>query len=200
MPVLIAGGIAAIAGLVIFATVQSLTADDSSPPGHIAAELDDSPRLAGQYIPPHPAGNTHFGNEVRWPICTEAQIADDDIMQCYHSNPPTSGPHAASPARFGVLENPAPKESLIHTMEHGAVIIWYNTTDEGAIRELREITQRAINQRKIVTLTFYDEMEEGMIAMTAWTRLDKFPVSELSRTRVERFIDDHQRRYNPEGF
>ena len=27
---------------------------------------------------------------------------------------------------FRVLENPAPKENLVHNMEHGQIVLWYS--------------------------------------------------------------------------
>jgi hypothetical protein len=49
-------------------------------------------------------------------------------------------------------------------------------------------------------MSFYDGMEPDTIALTAWTRLDKFPISELTEDRVVDFIDTHHKRFNPEGF
>jgi hypothetical protein len=43
-------------------------------------------------------------------------------------------------------------------------------------------------------------MEPNTIALTSWTRLDKFPVSEFNRNRVSTFIEEHNKRFNPEGF
>jgi hypothetical protein len=42
-------------------------------------------------------------------------------------------------------------------------------------------------------------MEAGIVAITSLTRIDKFPVSELTRERFQEFIDDHNKRFNPEG-
>jgi len=41
-------------------------------------------------------------------------------------------------------------------------------------------------------------MEEDTIALTAWTRLDKFPVSEYTRERIETFEEELNCRFNPE--
>jgi hypothetical protein len=43
-------------------------------------------------------------------------------------------------------------------------------------------------------------MEPETVAITSWTRIDKFPVSELTRERLQEFVDDHNKRFNPEGF
>ncbi len=38
------------------------------------------------------------------------------------------------------------------------------------------------------------------IALTSWSRIDKFPVAEYSEERVRDFMETHVRRFNPEGF
>jgi hypothetical protein len=43
-------------------------------------------------------------------------------------------------------------------------------------------------------------MESETIALTSWTRLDKFSASELTRDRVQEFINENHKRFNPEGF
>ena len=42
----------------------------------------------------------------------------------YSGNPPTLGRHAPQPAGDGLYQQAPPDESLVHTMEHGRVIIW----------------------------------------------------------------------------
>lgn len=44
----------------------------------------------------------------------------------YNSNPPTSGPHYENPVSAGVYESEYPDEALIHSLEHGYVIVSYN--------------------------------------------------------------------------
>ena len=51
-----------------------------------------------------------------------------------------------------------------------------------------------------LVMTPYPGMEAEHIAITGWSRIDKFPVEEYTRERVEEFIDAHERRFNPEGF
>jgi hypothetical protein len=49
-------------------------------------------------------------------------------------------------------------------------------------------------------MSAYSGMEADTIAITAWTRLDKFAVSDLTEERVQEFIDANHKRFNPEGF
>jgi hypothetical protein len=208
------GGLA-IFGLLVYAVMQVNNVDDG-PPGWVEAQLDDDPKLPGQYVAPHPGSDgtfdsdtnpssddrRHFTNGTVIPICNAEQLAANNFSSplCYHSNPPTSGPHAASPMPFKVLENPAPKENLIHSMEHGAVIVWYNTADQSVIDQLASVVNEQLDRRRFVVMSEYTGMEPETIAMTGWTRLDKFPVSEMNKKRVSDFIEEHQKRFNPEGF
>lgn len=44
----------------------------------------------------------------------------------YNSNPPTSGPHNEKWERAGIYDQVLPDEKLVHSLEHGYVIISYN--------------------------------------------------------------------------
>jgi hypothetical protein len=180
-----------------------LTSDD--------AHLDSSPELPGQYLPPHPGVDgvvdsiddaDHVGPGIVVPICGTGQLAAGNFSDplCYHSNPPTSGPHAPNPAPFQVLDSPAPKENLVHSMEHGGVVVWHNTSNQAAVTQLTQVVSDALVRGNLVVMSRYADMEADSIAITSWTRLDKFPVSEMSRQRIMDFIEAHQRRFNPEGF
>ena len=205
----VVGGVAIVA-ILVYAVVQASNTGDGIP-GWRKAELDDDPSIPGVYFAPHPGfdGQPETGDERRHfnvgqvvPICTEQQIASGNISDplCYHSNPPTSGPHSGTPQGFTNLENPAPKENIIHSMEHGGVYIWYNTSDQAAIDLIKDVVNENTDRRRFVGSTIYTGMEEEMVAITSWTRLDKFPVSELTEERLQAFINENHKRFNPEGF
>ena len=197
-------------------TARTLTPDNANREDWQAAMLDDSKSLPGTYVSPHPGADgracetkscvnnmddrNHVSGTI--PICTAAQISSRSFSNplCYGSNPPTSGPHASQFATNRVFDEPVAKESLVHAMEHAAVIIWYNTTDRTVIETLAKITNGANQSRKFVVMSKYDGMESNTIALTAWTRLDKFSVSDFKDQRVLDFINAHSRRFNPEGF
>jgi hypothetical protein len=42
----------------------------------------------------------------------------------YKTNPPTTGKHYAAPAQDGIYGQAPQDEQLVHTMEHGRVIVW----------------------------------------------------------------------------
>ncbi len=212
-------GVALIVGILFYAITQGDNSSSTSQAQKsIDAILDSDPGLPGTYVPPHPGADgqlcaelscfgrpdsddrRHVADNVDIPICTPEQLAQNKISDpvCYHSNPPTSGPHSQVVGAFRIYENPARKENLVHSMEHGAVIVWYNTSDQKAIDELKSIVQEQLDRRRLVVMTKYTSMEPETIALTAWTRLDKFPVGELTKKRVQDFIVEHQRRFNPE--
>jgi hypothetical protein len=225
--ILIGIGVIGIAALLVYAVIQA-GADPGASPGEKAdaAELDDDPSLPGVYYPPHPGADgilnspaqpddrLHQAPNTIIPICTQEQLDSGAISDpsygpagvCYTSNPPTSGPHSSTPQGFTNLENPegpessVRKENLVHSMEHGGVIIWYNTTDQAAIDLIKSVVNENTDRRRFVASVNYGSMEAETIAITAWTRLDKFPVSELTEVRLQEFIDAHHKRFNPEGF
>jgi hypothetical protein len=183
----------------------------SQPPAYVIAEQDANPNLPGLFVPAHPGPDqqrgtgddrTHVANNVSIPICTPEQLVAPQPpgTLCYPSNPPASGPHAQSALNFRVYDAPQPKENLVHNMEHGGVIIWHNTSNSAVINELAAITNAAVNRQQFVLMTPYPGMEPETIALTAWTRLDKFPVAQFNAQRVLDFITTHHKRYNPEGF
>ena len=43
----------------------------------------------------------------------------------YESSPPTSGKHFVTPAEDGAYDDAPDAKELVHTMEHGRVIIWF---------------------------------------------------------------------------
>ena len=216
--VAIALGVLVLIGVLAWAVLQASESPDTGPLDWQKAMLNEDPKIPGTYVPPHPGPDgrvckdqscvggmddrEHIGAGVKIPICTDEQIASNQISDplCYNSNPPTSGPHAGNPTQLKVLENPAAKENLIHTMEHGAVVIWYSTDNQDVIKQLESIANDAIDRRKFVVMSKYTEMEPDTVALTSWTRLDKFKSSDFNHKRVQDFISENDRRFNPEGF
>lgn len=44
----------------------------------------------------------------------------------YSSLPASSGPHWGTPSGWGVFSTPQPEAQLIHNLEHGGIVIWYD--------------------------------------------------------------------------
>jgi hypothetical protein len=108
----------------------------------------------------------------------------------YNSDPPTSGPHLGTPSRWGILDGPVDDRALVHNLEHGGVVVYYNpasvtgadlTRLKAQVSELLHVNQRIILVPRPTLNT--------AMALTAWTylqRLDSYDPGE-----VEDFFDAH---------
>ncbi len=108
-------------------------------------------------------------------------------LTTYNSDPPTSGPHLPSIARWGIHERPIPKELQVHNLEDGGVLVQYNC--DRANQECRELVDKLakiVRRYNHAILAPYPGVSQK-IALTAWTRIDKF--NEFDEKRIVRFID-----------
>ena len=84
----------------------------------------------------------------------------------YESNPPTSGKHFANPAEDGEYESAPPVGELVHSLEHGRVIIWFK---KSLPREQRGLLKALYDDDQYQMLITPDPT--GMkyaVAATAW--------------------------------
>lgn len=118
----------------------------------------------------------------------------------YNSLPPTSGPHVGGIAKWGIHNQPIPDELQIHNLEDGGVVVQYNCSPGAPIRPATPSAERQEECQELVTklaeiVTRYNDKVilapypalDTKIALTAWTRIDKFEV--FDKDRIGRFID-----------
>ena len=104
-----------------------------------------------------------------YPIEGANHVADGTKVD-YKTNPPSSGAHYASPARWGVYGKPLPDETLVHNLEHGGVWISYKPTlPEEDIKKLEDLVK---SYRSKVILT-PREKNDSPIALASWGRVYK---------------------------
>jgi hypothetical protein len=125
------------------------------------------------------------------PIQGRDHIPPGTPHEPYNSNPPTSGPHYADnmipvPAAFYNESNMPLDERIVHSEEHGYVIIWYNCSKapggkcdalKEAVRELRD--QLGGTKLSAVPRTAMPTL----LAMTSWGKLqllDAFDVPQIT--------------------
>jgi hypothetical protein len=91
-------------------------------------------------------GQTHVtqGDDCRHPANANVQ-AECGGPDPYSSLPATSGPHWNGPANWGVYSTPQIETQLIHNLEHGGVVIWYDPERVGA-DDLDTLTQYVNSQ------------------------------------------------------
>jgi hypothetical protein len=130
----------------------------------------------------------------------QAHIADGTIFppgeRPYSSTPATSGPHWNAPNNWGVYTTPQREEQLIHNLEHGGIIIWYepDQLDADAVAELARYvnaqTATGISGRFKFILTPWDGPDFGHpIAVTAWRQL--LYLDEVDTGTIDDFARSH---------
>lgn len=116
-----------------------------------------------------------------------AHVTGEPVAFRYASDPPTSGPHAAGIAAWGIHERPIPKILQIHNLEDGGVLIQYNCEGcDDLVSKLGDIVRRYPDK---VILAPYPGMKTR-IGLTAWSYIDAF--AEFDERRVVRFIEAHR--------
>lgn len=197
-------GIGAVAGLVIYLIWQQ--SQDSGTSAAQQAEADSSAGLPGVWVDLPALYGGPYGDDA-------SHVRRDVDYSDQGDTPPVGGPHWGSsgcastaeesppfcgPASWGIYREPWEPETLLHNMEHGGTVVWYNTTDQSVIDDLEQLVEGWLGDGKLIVLAPYPEMEAEHIAITVWSRRDKFPVSEYSRDRLENFNDKLYCHFNPE--
>ena len=117
----------------------------------------------------------------------------------YNTNPPTSGAHYGADLEAGFYEEaeaaglgPYPEGYLVHNLEHGYVIFWYNCDllDEVACTELKANIQDVMDgENDFKVIGFPWPSIDAPVVMTSWTRrlvFDEFD-SDLARQFVRTY-------------
>jgi hypothetical protein len=94
----------------------------------------------------------------------------------YKTSPPTSGDHAETPADAGFYPDPIPKETVVHNLEHGQIVIWYDpNAPQELIDSLEKLADNANDPANAgggaapILAVPYDDMPAGKTyVMTAW--------------------------------
>jgi len=119
---------------------------------------------------------THVGD------ASMPQVPD---LSTYPSSPPTSGPHEVTTLPAGVYDSPPPIGPLIHSLEHGASVVWYdpNAPQDEIDRIVRFYEQDPgdvpAGQERVIVAPFDYEAQGGagslpagtQMALVAWHRL-----------------------------
>lgn len=96
----------------------------------------------------------------------------------YATSPPSSGQHFATTAGFQrsfyTRDDAPPVEMLVHNLEHGASIVWYDETVDGAtVDELGALADRLVGDNPKLIVAPWDsergDFPEGSIAISHWS-------------------------------
>ena len=106
----------------------------------------------------------------------------------YATATPTSGTHAASSPRCGVFAQQMPAEFAVHSLEHGAVVIWYRPSL--AIEEISGLEAVVNRFDDRVILSPNADLSQPVVA-TAWNRLKAYDGAD---PELEQFIETYRNR------
>lgn len=109
----------------------------------------------------------------------------------YNSNPPTSGDHYATPEPAGVYDKAIPDGYLVHSLEHGYVIISYNCSygnSETACNSFVNKLKQKVENDEFKLILIPRVVLDANFALTAWGRIDKFNIKDATIDRVNVFI------------
>jgi len=119
------------------------------------------------------------GYSVALQARTHIQVGDSH--EPYNTNPPTCGPHAGL-VQADFYDVAPPDENLVHNLEHGYVIIWYDcaTLDQVQCQTLKANIKGvmgrvgpvviASNIKKLIAVP--RSKMDTPIALTSWGRID----------------------------
>jgi len=115
----------------------------------------------------------------------------------YSSTPGTSGPHWNTPTNWGVYTTPQNESQVIHNLEHGGIVIWYDPAalDDEAVAELSAYVTRqvsaGISGRFKFMLSPWDGADPlgAPIAVTAWRELLELDAVDLDA--IDAFASEH---------
>jgi hypothetical protein len=100
----------------------------------------------------------------------------------YSSVPATSGLHASNWTQCGIYRQEVPEIFTVHTLEHGAVVVYYRPDLVGgaALEELEDLARSMATH--IVVMPFA-EMDTP-VALVAWGHLARRPSLDLEEVRA----------------
>lgn len=123
----------------------------------------------------------------RMPCKSAAHVADGTRVT-YESDPPLSGEHSNRWVEPGFYSEPKQTEQLVHSLEHGHVVIYYNQDKLSAaeVKGIRDLANRYKGSWDGVVAVPRADAKHPVI-LTAWEhalRLESF-----DQARVDAFVD-----------
>lgn len=136
--------------------------------GVLVFVLDSTARQPGQAV--ETLGNKHI-------VSPEADHA------AYNTDPPTSGPHTAYLAPWGVRRVPVPDEVQVHNLEDGGIVVQFG--DGLSYEETRDLAFSTADFEKVVFAP-RPSLDRGEIALSAWGRILR--LDDMDEDRIRDFI------------
>jgi hypothetical protein len=117
-------------------------------------------------------------------------VAEDTEVE-YKSNPPTSGDHGPVPAEDGAYTEPPPTEALVHSHEHGRIIIQYDPAVPETVKA--DLTALFDEDPYHMIIAPNDTGMPYEVAATTWTRTLGCPeMNEQVFDAIRAFKDEYR--------
>jgi hypothetical protein len=136
--IVVVGLAVVVAGVAIFAFTRPGTEVPS--PQELLANVEDARAQAG-------CGEIQDVGPFQPRAQDQAHVEAIPPLSAYASTPPASGPHSEITFGAGVYSTPPPLERVLHSLEHGAAVVWY--APDSSEQELDRIR------------AFYEDQEVG---------------------------------------
>jgi hypothetical protein len=128
---------------------------------------------------------------TRMPDEGHNHVAQNEVPT-YRSRPATSGPHwnlgdGVAPIFWGVYTTPQAEPAVVHNLEHGGMVIWYQPSATAEdIQKLTQFTQQQLGTTQFkVVLSPWDGDDFGHpIAVTAWDWLLYLDSADIDQIRA----------------
>jgi len=108
----------------------------------------------------------------------------------YTTNPPSSGPHwGDGVGGAGIHDKEVPDELLVHSLEHGAAILWYKSDlPQDQVEKLKNAFNDASGKKIMVPRKNLDVP----VALTSWGWILKLQT--IDEAKIKEFIDTNNDR------
>lgn len=129
-----------------------------------------------------------MGQEVK--IEGRSHVPNGTEIQ-YNSNPPAGGPHYGTTAHAGIYDkDKAPADGyLVHSLEHGAVILWYKSDLlQDQVEKLKKIFNESSGKKIMVQRKNLDMP----VALTSWGWILKLKA--IDEAKIKEFIETNSNR------
>lgn len=104
---------------------------------------------------------------------------------------PTSGPHWPRPLEAGFYEEPQPKGAIIHALEHGLVVAYYDEAGFKALSTLRRWSDDLAGHWQGLIAVPHEGLGQEMI-LTAWRK--RLDLPQFDDAGLAAFIDAYSGR------
>ena len=123
-----------------------------------------------------------------------ALAASHNPPYTYNTRPPTSGNHVESPAAYGFSSTPLEANAVVHNMEHGALVIWFQPDDDALAGQVSDLVS-AVGRQCLVAGPYADM--DDTVAVTGWGRILRLDT--FDSAQIREFVTAYRGDLGPEA-